>query len=187
MKRKRVNLLVKQSRYQSIERVFGWLRSAPLILAGVALVMSLVVFQIVFSQKHQYEILLSKKQSMLSYLLQNKDNEAKFVYFNNKEQQVSGIIANDVNFLPYYRLLANSLQSASPAAQLESVTISKNRSVDFVLKFNSYDNMIDFIAFFESDAFLKNFSQLQLSGFNSSSAKQGTFQMNFVGKFIPLS
>ena len=112
--------------------------------------------------------------------------EAKFIYFRNKERQVSKILTEDVNFYPYYNLLKDSLQSSSPEATLETVLIDKNKTVNFMVSFESYQSLLEFFKFAESDNFLANFSTLVLSNFSNAKSVPQRYELGFKGAFQQL-
>ncbi len=184
--KKHINLILKQKRYQELERIFGHLRSLVVVMIVVFFVLSIVYFFVLSQKKSELNALNSQKKQYLDYLLQNKEIEAKFVYFNSKEKNISTILQNDVNFYPYYNVLVESLKNSSPAATLETVLISKDRTTDFTLNFPEYNSLLSFFKFIESDIFLKNFSTLNLislSTTNQDKVSNG-IKMNFKGKFL---
>lgn len=144
-------------------------------------------FIIVAQQNNQLNGLLEEKKSLLEYLNQNKEVEAEFVYFRNKESQLNGIINQDVNFLPYYNLLTDSLKQASPSPLLDAIVITKDRTVNFTLRFSDTNSITSFLRFAESDKFLNNFSQLVISQFGIELKKgSSNYQLLLLGKFNPI-
>ena len=184
--KKRINLIVKQKKYQHLERIFQSLRAAVIFVFIVFFINSLVYFFILYNQKAKIKTLESQKKDLLTYILQNKEIEAKFVFFNNKEKSITTILKNDVNFYPYYNLLVESLKASSPPATLENVTIDKSKATEFTLSFPQYSSLLVFFKFIESDIFLKNFTELHLVSLSNKANKSGDISMNFKGKFIEL-
>lgn len=185
---KRINLLTKQKKYTDISNLFFKLKYLTGFIVLIFL-LSYIFFAIVLSgQQNTLSVLESQKKSLLEYLLQNKQVEAKFVYFRSKERQLSEILKDDVNFYPYYNLLQDSLKSSSPEAALENVVIDKNKTVTFSIGFKDNNSMLDFFKFAESDEFLKNFSQLILNTFSSSVlATSNSYKLEFKGVFSQLN
>jgi len=183
---RRINLLSKQEKYLKLEGLFSKLRFVILIMGVIVFIVDIVFFAILIGQKNNLDNRLNEKKSLLQFLVTNKEAEARFIYLRNKEQQISTDLKNDVNFYPYYNLLNNSLKSSSPVASLDSVTIDKTKGVDFSVGFTDFNSLSSFFKFAESDDFLKNFTSLNLEGFNTVSQAQKGYSLNFKGKFIEI-
>ena len=184
--KRRINLLSKQEKYLKLEELFSKLRFVILIMGVIVFIADIVFFAILIGQKKDLDNRLNEKKSLLQFLVANKEVEAKFVYLRNKETQIATDLKNDVNFYPYYNLLNNSLKSSSPAASLDYVTIDKTKEVDFTVGFTDFSALSSFFKLAESDNFLKNFTILNLEGFNTVSQGQKGYSLNFKGKFIEL-
>ena len=143
---------------------------------------------VVIQNNKKLDVLYTEKKNLLEYLAQNKEVEAEFVYLRNKQSQITKIIDEDVNFLPYYNLLTDSLKQASPSPILDAIIITKDRTINFTLKFNDSNSIISFLKFAESESFLKNFSQLFISQFNLQSKKGSpSYQLLLLGKLNPIN
>lgn len=184
---KRINLLVKQGKYIKLEHAFGKLKWVLILFVVFFTACYVFISFLLFDQKKVIDSLSQEKEVLLEFLLALNKVEAKFVYFRTKEQQLSDILKDDVNFYPYYKLLDQTLKSLSSSAVLESVTINKLREAEFTLSFPDSKSMISFFKFAESDDFLKNFNTLVLTQFTQIQAESQQFELIFKGTFIALN
>jgi len=187
--KKGINLLKTQKRFIHLENFFSKIKGGTILIFFIFLTTYLVFYYLLFLQKQKIDGLVSQKKVLLDFFLQNKEVEAKFVYFRNKQKQISNILKEDVNFFPYYNLLKESLKQVNVEAQLDSVVIDKSKSVSFSLSFNNYSGLLSFLKFAESDDFLENFNQLSLINFSrdDKQTQRNDYKLNFSGKFINLN
>lgn len=184
--KKRINLITKQKKYQDLERAFKKLRVASFIMVGVFVLVSLVVLAVLFLKKEEVDHQLSEKKALYDFVIQNKEEEAKFVYFRGKQNQIGTSLKGDVNFYPYYALLADSLSQSesSDSALLDSLTIKSDRKTRFTIAFKQFDTLVSRFKYFESDEFLNNFDQLSVVNFSPiEQAEAKEYRLNFEGKF----
>ncbi len=187
--KKGINLLIKQQSYLSLEKSFEKIKTGIVLLLLLFLVIYGIFFFLLSQQSKQINDLNLEKQSILDFLVQNKEVEAKFVYFRGKEKQLGEILQQDVNFLPYYNLLKNSLTYSTPEARLDSVVINKDKKVNFSVSFNDYGGILSFLKFAETDEFLNNFNTLVLSNFNTltkNKTQKESYQLQLSGNFVNL-
>lgn len=184
---KRINLLIKQTKYLRLERIFSSLKLAIVFVIVLFLLTYAAASSLLFKQKQTISELNAQKKSLLELLLANKEVEAKFVYFRNKQKQLSDILKDDVNFYPYYQLLTDSLKKSTPEARLDTVVIDKSKAVNFTVSFNDFASMLSFFKFAESDDFLKNFNLLILSNFSTVQTTKSSYQLVFRGSFSQLN
>ena len=183
-----INLVTKQKKYLRFEKIFETIRVVLIVATGIFFVSAIISFYFLFVKNQQLEQLMAEKKTLLQYLNVNKEVEAEFIYFRNKQKQLISIINEDVNFFPYYHLITESLKSASPEPKLDTIVISKNREINFTLSFDDSNSMIIFLKTVESDTFLKNFSQLRISQLNIEQKKEAkSFQLNLIGKLNPVN
>ncbi len=182
----RINLLSKQERYLRLETFFQMLRLGILVLGIVVFLIDVVFFGFLIAQRKQLDSVSSEKKKVLDYLVANKEAEAKYVYFRNKENQISTFLKNDVHFFPYYNVLNASLNSASPPARLDSLIIDKTKEVEFAVGFEDFPALTSFFKFAETNAFLDNFTELKLNGFNITKQGKSIYLLGFKGKFKEL-
>lgn len=187
--KKGINLLKTHKRYIQIEKIFKKLKATVIALFLIFLTFYLLFYYFLAQQKKKINQLSSQKKELLKFFLQNKELEAKFIFFNNKQKQIDEILKEDVNFFPYYNLLTDSITISSNRARLESIVIDKSKSVNFTLSFESYSDLLSFLRFAESEDFLKNFKQLLLINFSKNALQEtkNDYKLIFSGKFIDLN
>ncbi len=187
--KKRINLLKTQKRFIHVEKIFRKLKITIFYIFMVFLAVYLLFFYFLAKQKQKIDELTLQKNIHLEFFIKNKDVEAKFVYFRNKQKQLQDILKEDVNFHPYYNLLNESLKTVSNPAKLDSVSIDKQKLVEFGVSFDSFDGLINFLRYAESEEFLKDFSQLSLVSFNKNSitSTKNNYNLKFSGKFININ
>jgi len=185
--KKGINLIIKQKKYLHYENFFKTLRKLLLILVVIFFVISIPSFLLIIQSNKKLDALYLEKKNLLEYLTANKKVEAEFVYLKNKQTQITKIINEDVNFLPYCNLLTDSLKQASPSPTLDAIIITKDRTINFTLRFDDPNSIISFLKFAESEIFLNNFSQLYISQFNLESKKGNqAYQLLLIGKLNPI-
>lgn len=186
--KKHINLVIKQKKYQDLEKAFKKLKMVAIILVGIFIGLSILFLGFLYVKKTELEKIQTEEQSLYDYINTNKEAEAKFSLFRGKEQQINTILKKDVNFYPYYNLLVESLSksdnSGSNSATLDSLSINSERQAKFTVAFNTFDELISQFKYFESEAFLTNFTQLSVVNFNPvEQAKASTYRLNFEGTF----
>lgn len=181
----RINLFQKRQRQDS------WLFTENTKLYSTIIgVMLFIVFMtfvwLQFRLQSQIVTLQEEKKGLLQSLIENKDIEAKINYFAAKDDQLKLYLKDDAEFLPYYNLLKDILAFSSESPILESMTLDKNKSTEFVVRFVQYAPAYEFLKFIESDSFLTHFTELRLNNFSltqdSTNSEQG-YQLRFRGKF----
>lgn len=188
--KKGINLIIKQKKYLAYEKFFQNFRVMLVIITGLFLLIFVGLFSIVIGKNRELDQLLLEKKRLLEFISQNQKVEAEFTYFRNKQQRLQQILNEDVNFLPYYHLITDSLKSASPEPKLEIILITKDRSINFTLTFDNPNSTVLFLKFAESDTFLKNFSQLLISQFNLERSKDkeaSSYKLNLIGQLNPIN
>ncbi|MEN9327747.1 MAG: hypothetical protein RI947_555 [Candidatus Parcubacteria bacterium] len=181
----RINLFQKRQRQDS------WLftENTKLYSTIIGVVLFIVFMSFVWLQfrlQSQIVMLQEQKKGLLQSLIENKDIEAKINYFAAKDDQLKLYLKDDAEFLPYYNLLKDILAFSSESPILESMTLDKNKSTEFVVRFVQYAPAYEFLKFIESDSFLTHFTELRLNNFSltqdSTNSEQG-YQLRFRGKF----
>lgn len=130
------------------------------------------------------------KQILLTTLMNDKDSEAKMTFLNNKYSQLDTFLKDDAAFLPYYKIMKDVLSQSSNSAVIDSISISKDRSVQFLVSFGEFNDLISFLSYTESNEFLKHFEVLSLSNFSIKyeqirGIKEGrkVYQLSLAGVF----
>lgn len=187
--KKRINLLRGYRAFNDNEGIFAKIRSLIVFFFSLILIVNLIIFYLLFKQNQNIAEYAEQKKLFAEYFIQNKEAEAKFTYFRNKEKQLKDILKQDVSFYPYYNLLKESLENFAVGAILNSVTIDKTKSANFSISFENYENLIAFLKYAESDDFLKNFNQLSMVNFSKNELQltKKDYRLNFKGKFINLN
>lgn len=181
--KKKINLLSKQKKYIKLEKVFQVLRVCVLVSGIIVFLLDIIFFSLLLQQKQQLDSLTAEKNKLLEFMVANRKEETSFAYFRNKQKQIASYLKNDVNFFPYYNLLNESLKSSSPEAALDSVVIDKTKDVDFTVVFADFTSLLSFFKFAESDSFLKNFTNLNLKGFDIRTKENKNYKLSFKGSF----
>jgi hypothetical protein len=186
--KKGINLIRRQKKYLRYENFFKILRTLLVVVSVIFFIIFIFSFGITAQNNRKLNDLYLEKKNLLEYLANNKEVEAEFTYFRNKYTQLRSIIDQDVNFLPYYNLLTESLKQASPSPILDAIIITKDRTVNFTLRFDNPSSITSFLKFAESESFLKNFAQLFVGQFNLESKKGiQNYQLLLVGKLNPIN
>ena len=148
-----------------------------------------VLIYSIFVQSTVQKKLLAQKESYLQYLLTEKDNEANMRYFKSKETQMNTFLKNDAHFLPYYKILKDSIDATNTSTTLDTIEIDKNRNTTFIVRFANYSQMLAFLKNVESPSFFSNFTTLTLDSFNLNTkpGKSDTFQLELKGVFKELA
>jgi|GEM_PF-1102185 len=189
--KKRINLFSRQKRNDFFS-VYGQRIRYVGTIAGIAFF--LLFLFVMFSLLRVKQSILSvndKKKLQLTYLLENKDLEANTRYFKGKQTQLTKYLEDDANFVPYYSVLSDALKSSSQSANLDRITIDKNRETTFVIQFTQYESMLSFLKYIETDDFLGSFDELSLANFSLSKRdtagtvieNKNKYQLQFKGKF----
>lgn len=187
--KKRINLLgIKREKkfFYSNKLIFY-----TTVLGFIFFIIFLYLSNLQVNLRKQLNNLNNDKQANLNYLLENKDTEAKLRYFKTKQTQLNRYIQDDVNFLPYYSLLKETISTSSESAAIGSIIIDKNKETEFVVNFSDYPSIINFLNYAEAEEFLKNFTKLSLTNFDLL-AEEGrdsykSYELKFKGKFKPIN
>lgn len=184
--KKYINLLTKKKDYQKKEKIFFLLRKISIFFSFLVLVLLLATFLFEQKLKNQYQQLLSKKETLLTQLLSKKELEKKVVYLNNKGAIFDKILTQDVNFLPYYKILVDYFPISSDSATIESVTFNNKKETELVLNFFNYQDLYDSLSHLEDEKFLSLFEELYLDWLNLTEEKTRNYQLTLKGKFKPI-
>ena len=183
---KYINLLLKGQTYRQQEKIFEKIRTASFVIGFICITSLAVVFLLKTVKEVERARLLSQKERLLSELLNKRDIEKKVIYFNDKSVEFENILAKDVNFLPYYRLLVNYLPISTGSAEIESMKYENEKNVSFTLNFSDYDVFYDSLNNLEDLAFLKIFERLSLEEFSITGESTNNYKVSFSGKFKPV-
>lgn len=187
--KKRINLLKGHRTLAEKEGIFIKFKNLLIVFFFLILAVNIVIYLLLLDQNDNISQLNLLKKEFVEFFIQNKEADAKFAYFRNKEKQLNDFLNQDVNFYPYYNLLKQSLDNFAQGATLFLVEIDKTKSTNFTISFDNYDDLLAFLKFAESEDFLTNFNQLSLINFNKNElqANKTDYRLNFSGKFINLT
>lgn len=183
---KQINLLSQKKDYQKKEKFFSLFRKITLLLGIFTMLSLFTIFFIHKKIKTQYQTSLSKKENGLNQLILKKDIEKQVVYFNEKSSFFNKILKEDVNFLPYYRILKTYLPVSTESADISSIKYDNRKTVEFALTFSNYEDLYNSISAFEDEKFLNLFDELTLNSINLSEIKTKNYQLSLKGKFKAL-
>lgn len=181
--KKRINLLVKQKDYLKIESYFKILRYSTFVIVAIFIVYIAFYYYLQMMQSKQLSNLLNEKNGHLNYFIQNKGVEASLMYFAKKQKNLQEFMKNDVKFLPYYKLLTDTLKYATTEAALDDINIDKKRNTEFTVSFQDYDAFRNFFEYIETDTFLDKFNTLVLKNFSTIKTQKSTYKLTFSGSF----
>ena len=151
----------KQSSFQAIQLVVRVGSAIPAFL----LFALIIVFILQYRLKQTEQNLTNEKSTMLTYIAENKDIEAKILFFAAKKTQLDLFAKDDANFVPYYTLLQSVLLSATGSPTLRSMTLDKAKNTEFVVTFPDFQRAYEFLRSVEMPSFLDKFSKLTLDSF----------------------
>lgn len=180
--KKGINLLHVQEKYKKYYRAFAFIKIFSGIIVVVFFIFLLGFFLALDHKNKEYQRILSERVNTIGYLRANQHTEAEFVLFGNKLIETNMLLKEDANFYPYYNILNQSLQQASEEARFRSIHIDKDKNVNFVIELPSYEKLLAFFKFIESDIFLDKFDELVLSQLDLTEL-QDAYQLSFSGKF----
>lgn len=160
------------------------IRKASYFLLLVLLVacIGLVIFNRQLDSKARS---LKYNQTIASHKLQtaNKDSDKIKTLLENKSL-LDTHLKDDASFLPYYNLLNNLLLSIDGSPVLVAITLSNDRTTQFTLSFENYDDLYEFLRTAETEVFSQFFENVTVGAF---SVKEGTVhQLEISGVFKPI-
>jgi len=181
-----INLLTQRKDYQKKEKFFSRFRRMTTLLGVVTILFLIIVFAIEEKIKKEYQTLLAKKQDFLNQLISKKDVEKQIIYFNEKSNFFNKVLKEDINFLPYYRVLKTYLPVSTQSADISMIKYNNTKKVEFVLTFSNYQDLYNSLSNLENEKFLNLFDELTLNSINLSETKIRNYQLSFRGRFKPL-
>ncbi len=183
MKKTSINLLTNKQDYYGLEKKFGLVRKITLGYCIVVFAAGLT-FAYAYSQEQiSLKNLYSQKQALLSQIAMYKNDEAKMSLFAKKLEYFDTFSREDARFSPYYNLLVSTLKTSSSSAQLSQFKITKDRSVDFNLTFDTLAEALTVFGDVESEQFTKHFETLVLNTFTGSDQESTKYELQFKGVF----
>jgi hypothetical protein len=185
--KKHINLLIQKNDYKKKETIFYRLRIITGVLAIISIISLFIIFFLQQQINSEYQKLLSKKEDYLRQITKKKEIEKQILYFNEKSNVFKQILKNDVNFLPYYRILRAYLLVSTESADINFIKYDNKKTVEFVLSFSNYIEMYNSLSNFEDKKFLTIFDNLILNSINFSEMKTKNYQLSLKGRLKQLS
>lgn len=188
MRKNRINLLVSREDYQKYETFFFQLKLVTVILMLILFIIFIFFYQLLRGKFNQYEAMNLQKKTYLQQLLTRTGDEAKINYIQKKYTDMNVFLKEDAASLPYFQLLSDAIKGSSESATLKSFDINKDHSTSFTISFSSFDTLMEFLKFAESEIFVKNFETITLKSFTiiGDKEKKESYQLGFNGKFVPI-
>ena len=188
MKKNRINLLINREDYQKYENFFKQLKLSAAVLAIILLIIFLSFFLVLRNKRNLYDNMNLQKQTYLQLLTERISDEAKINSIQKKYLDLETFLKDDASSAPYYQLLSEAIGVSSQSATLQSFEVNKDRKVSFTIAFANFDNLMDFLKFAESPAFIKNFKNISLNDFvvAGNKDKVESYELSFSGKFVPI-
>src|SRR3989338_1493110 len=185
--RKRLNLFSKKNQKEAMPLLSAKNRLYATIAGIVLFVVFLIINFFQFSLQKQVTSLEQKKSETYSYLLSVKDIEAKAQILTQKETQLQTYLKDNVEFIPYYKVLTETQLVSRNSDNLGAISISKDKSVEFSYDISPGASLIEVINVIESSAFLDKFEYLKMSSFSLGNAELAKgYKLVFKGKFNPI-
>lgn len=187
MKKNHINLLVSREDYQKYENFFEQLKLSAVILTIILFILFICIYLVIKNKFNLYEKMNLQKKTFLQLLTERKADEAKISYIQKKYSDLKKFLKDDSSSTPYYQLLSNAVKHSSESASLKSFEVNKERITSFTISFSTFDELMNFLKFAESQTFIKNFQNISLKNFAvlGEKEKKGSYELGFSGKFIP--
>ena len=187
MKKNRINLLISREDYQKYEGFFEQLKLSAAVLTVILFIIFISVYLVLKNKFSLYENMNLQKKTYLQSLSERRGDEAKINYIQKKYLDLKTFLKDDAASLPYFELLSDAIKDSSESASLKSFEVDKDRLASFTIVFSTFDKLMDFLKFAESQTFIKNFENISLKNFvvMGDREKKESYELSFSGKFTP--
>ncbi len=187
MKKNRINLLISRENYQKYESFFEQLKLSVAVLTVILFIIFISFYLVLKNKFSLYENMNLQKKTHLQLLSERRGDEAKINYIQKKYLDLKTFLKDDASSTPYYQLLSDAIKDSSQSASLKSFEVNKDRMASFTISFSAFKELMDFLKFAESQAFIKNFENISLKNFVvlGEKEKKESYELSFSGKFIP--
>lgn len=186
MKKKRINLLQNRYDYYALELIFIWLKRGVVVYSVLFIAMSFVALGLYLYKTRELTRLQNQQKLLLLGSDTQKTDEAKLLLLSKKLSYYREFMKDDAQFVPYYNLLLEALQTSSQSGTLSEFNINKLHEVNFTIRFNSFEEMTQSFAFIESGRFLQNFKTLSMANFYGLNSEVGKYELTFKGVFVDI-
>lgn len=187
--KKKINLLTSHEDRTLLLKKLLLMRLIVIISSIFSVILFCFILFISYKQNGEMKQLYDEKEKFMKEIVKMAEKEKKLEKIEIYSKQLEKLLNSDINFLPYYRILADSLNASTESAQLSSISIDNKKNVTMKLTFNSYDSMLSFINSLQSKEFLDKFSSLNLESFtlNEKSSSKANYTLLIKGAFKPIS
>ncbi len=182
-----MNLLISRENYQKYESFFEQLKLSVAVLTVILFIIFISFYLVLKNKFSLYENMNLQKKTHLQLLSERRGDEAKINYIQKKYLDLKTFLKDDASSTPYYQLLSDAIKDSSQSASLKSFEVNKDRMASFTISFSAFKELMDFLKFAESQAFIKNFENISLKNFVvlGEKEKKESYELSFSGKFIP--
>jgi hypothetical protein len=177
-----INLFSKKKQQQPIPVLAITLRSYGILYACICIVLSLISSGLFIFQSQKQQRIENEVANLQTFIKQNDKIQGNIVFFINKKEQLNTFLKDDNNFEMYYRLLSEILERSGTTAQLSSMSLTSNKSTDFVINVNSFDSSQKLLEYLESSQFVRYFTFLSMDSFSLS--REDKLELKFRGQFL---
>lgn len=184
--KKKINLLVSRQDSVLIVKKVRFIRNIITVISLSTLILLLFFLFFLFLFNSETKSLMTKKEALLEEIKDNALIDKKIELFTQYANEINILKQSDVNFLPYYKILIDSLSSATESAQLSSITVDNKRNVAMKLNFISYDSLMSFTNVLQSQEFLNKFQSLNLESFSLLNGDMINYSLIVKGTFVPI-
>jgi hypothetical protein len=184
--RKRANLLLQKKDYFKLEKYFYYFRGFTVGFGIVSIIILIIIVYMMIGLRLENDRINLQISDNQKYINKNADIKTGINYFNQKNNLLSDILKNDVNFLPYYNKLNEFIPVSTEEAAISNVNFNNKREIGFTLNFNSYDEFISFLGALQNQSFLEIFDKLSLESFSIREGELTKYALQLIGIMKPL-
>ncbi|MEK7597618.1 MAG: hypothetical protein AAB441_03145 [Patescibacteria group bacterium] len=188
MKKNNINLLINREDYQKYENLFERLKLTATILTVILAIVFAYFYISIKNKFNIYEKMNLQKKTYLQLLTNRREDEAKINYIEKKYLDLKNFLKDDASSVTYFEILSDSIKNSSESAKLKSLAVDKTRNTSFTITFSTFEKMMDFLKFAESEIFLSNFENISLKNLVivGDKDKNENYELGFIGKFAPV-
>ncbi|CAN5206638.1 hypothetical protein BH09PAT2_BH09PAT2_09480 [soil metagenome] len=125
----------------------------------------------------------SVKKRFNAFIIQNQVFDSKINYFVFKYDLLKQYLSKDANVSYYYGLLDAFLSEIDSTAQISLFSLKNDQSVKFSLRFDTYEQAIEFMSRIETEKMSDYFETLTLKDFTISNKDMDGYILEFEGTF----
>lgn len=184
--RKRANLLLQKKDYFKLEKYFYYFRGFTIGFGIISIIILIMVVYLMISLRLDNDRIDLQISDNQKFIINNAEVKTGINYFNQKNNLLSEILKNDVNFLPYYNKLNEFIPVSTEEATISNVNFDNKREIGFTMNFNSYEEFVGFLGALQDKSFLEIFDKLTLESFAIREGELVKYSLQLVGTMKPL-